>query len=94
MVAEAAASGRDTTRIAAEIGEAMKALESLAPTVTAASGEADGQQAGAAEIAAVLESLVRNALDRLSTAEESDAAAKELRERAKRLSDAIGRFRL
>ena len=94
MVAEAAASGRDTTRIAAEIGEAMKALESLAPTVTAASGEADGQQAGAAEIAAVLESLVQNALDRLSTAEESDAAAKELRERAKRLSDAIGRFRL
>ena len=94
LVADAAASGRDTTRIAAEIGEAMKALEALAPTVTAASGEADGQQAGAAEIASVLESLVQNALERLSAAEESDAAAKELRDRAKRLSDAIGRFRL
>ncbi len=72
----------------------MKALEALAPTVTAASGEADGQQAGAAEIASVLESLVQNALERLNAAEESDVAAKELRERAKRLSDAIGRFRI
>ncbi len=94
LAAEAAASERETSRLAAEIAAAMRDLEALAPKVSAASGEADGQQAGAAEIATVLESLVQSALERLSHAEESDAAAKELRDRATRLSDAVSRFRL
>jgi methyl-accepting chemotaxis protein len=94
LVAEIAASTRETGRLASETAEAMRGFEAIGPKVGAAAGEADGQQASAVEIATVLESLVQRALDRLSDAEESDIAAKELRTQAGRLAASVEGFRV
>lgn len=93
LVDDATTSGRDTTRIAAEIGAGMTSLDGLLPRIAAAAGEADGQRQGAEEIASVLGTLVQSAVDRLAMAEEGDAAAAELRERSRRLAQSMDRFR-